>query len=220
MAKRVGVLLSGCGVQDGSEIHEAVLCLLALDRHGAQAVCTAPDLHQHEVVNHLTGEATTGERRNALVESARIARGKIRRIDTIKATDLDAILVPGGFGATKNLCNYHMAHDKARPRPEVARLLKEMHVAKKPIGALCLGPVVLAAVFRDGAHLKLTIGHDAKTAEALGQMGAVHEVCAAGDICVDEANKIVSSPAYMLAAGPAELWTGIDKLVERLLQMI
>jgi len=128
MKKKVGVVLSGCGVYDGSEIHEAVLTLLAIDRNGAEAVCMAPDMEFAEV-NHLTGVATGGTR-NVLVESARIARGKISDIKEVRAEGLDAVVFPGGYGAAKNLCNFAEKGAEAAIHPEVGRLLREMAAAK------------------------------------------------------------------------------------------
>ena len=146
--KKIGVVLSGCGVYDGSEIHEAVLALLAIDRQGCEAVCMAPNIDV-PVVNHLTRQET-GEKRNVLVESARIARGNIRDIKGVTAADLDAIVFPGGFGAAKNLCDFAVKGAAASVNPEVARLLKEMATAKKPIGAVCIAPTVVAAVLGRG----------------------------------------------------------------------
>jgi len=146
--KKIGVVLSGCGVYDGSEIHEAVLTLLAIDRQGSEAVCMAPSM-EFPVTNHLTSQETA-EKRDVLVESARIARGRIRDIKGVTAADLDAIVFPGGFGAAKNLCNFAMKGAAASVNPEVARLLKEMAVAKKPIGAVCIAPALIAAgIFAD-----------------------------------------------------------------------
>src|SRR6186713_22209 len=160
---RVGVLLSGCGFLDGSEIHEAVLTLLALDRLGATAICIAPNIEQDHVINHRTGKPAE-EVRNVLDESARIARGKIQDVAKVKASDLDALVLPGGFGAAKNLSNFATAGSKARVEPGVGRLMREMHKARKPIAAMCIAPAVVAAALRDErAGPKLTIGSDEAT---------------------------------------------------------
>jgi enhancing lycopene biosynthesis protein 2 len=216
---RVGVLLSGCGVYDGAEIHESVLTLLALDRADAEAVCTAPNADQLHVVDHRTGQPT-GETRNVLVEAARIARGAIRDLADVQAGDLDALILPGGFGAAKNLCDFAVAGPGARVHPEVARLLKEMLAARKPIGAICIAPAVLAAVLRDaGEGGELTIGNDADTAQALEAMGVRHVPCAVGETCVDREHGVVSTPAYMLAGRIGEAAAGIDKLVGEVLEL-
>ena len=215
---RVGVLLSGCGVYDGAEIHESVLTLLALERAGAEIVCTAPDVDQMHVVNHLTGDVT-GERRNVLEESARIARGEIEDLANVKAAGLDALILPGGFGAAKNLCTFATAGAEARVQPDVARLVREMLAAGKPVGAMCIAPAAVAAILRDaGESGELTIGTDEATARSLEEMGVVHRPCPVDEIRVDEEHGIVSTPAYMLAGGVAEAATGIEKLVAEVLR--
>jgi len=221
MAKKVGVILSGCGVYDGSEIHEAVITLLAIDRNGAEAVCMAPNVAQMHVVNHLTGDVATGETRNVLVEAARIARGKIRDLATVKAAELDALILPGGFGAAKNLCDFAVKGTDCTVNPEVARLIREMVAAKKPVGAVCIAPAILSRVLgADRLPHQLTIGTDAGTATALTGMGSQHVACPAREFVIDKANKLVSSPAYMLAGGIAEAAEGIEKCVKALIGLI
>lgn len=214
---RVGVILSGCGVQDGSEIHEAVLTLLALDEAGAEIVCMAPNRMQTHVVDHVSGKPME-EKRNVLVESARIARGKIKDIASIHAKDLDAVMLPGGYGAALNLCDFAKAGDKATVDPEVRRLLKEMHDAGKPIGAICIAPAVVAGVL-GSAGIQLTIGNDKDTAAALGRMGVKHQNCSVDAIVVDREHRIVSSPAYMLAGSIKELRKGIERTVSEVLKL-
>jgi enhancing lycopene biosynthesis protein 2 len=216
---KVGVVLSGCGVYDGSEVQEAVLALLALDRLGATAVCMAPNIEQESVVNHRTGKLEEATR-NVLDEGARIARGKIQDVAKVKAADLDALILPGGFGATKNLCNFATAGSRAKVEPNVARLLREMHKARKPIAALCIAPTVVAAALRDDrAHPKLTVGSDEKTAKALEEMGAKHIVCPVEEFRVDEEQRIVSSPAYMYDARISEVAVGIERAVKELVRL-
>jgi enhancing lycopene biosynthesis protein 2 len=216
---KVGVLLSGCGVYDGSEITETVLTLLFLDRLGATAVCIAPNIDQDHVVNHRTGKPEEG-RRNVLDESARIARGKIQDLGKIRASDLDAVILPGGFGAAKNLSNFASAGSHAKVDPLVARLLREMHKARKPIAAWCIAPAVVAAALRDDpAHPKLTIGSDEKTARALEEMGAKHVVCPVEEFRVDEEQRIVSTPAYMYDATIGEVAEGIERAVKELVRL-
>jgi enhancing lycopene biosynthesis protein 2 len=216
--KKIGVVLSGCGVRDGSEIHEAVFALLAIDQSGCDAVCMAPNA-DFIVTDHLAMQET-GEKRNILVESARIARGKIRDIKDVKAADLDAIVFPGGFGAAKNLCDFAVKGATASVHPEVARLLKEMVAAKKPIGAICIAPALIAAALgRDNAPT-LTIGNDAGTAAEINKTGAIHQECPVTELVVDRKNKIVSTPAYMLATRISEAYEGIEKCVKEVVKLI
>ena len=142
--KKIGVVLSGCGVFDGAEIHESVITLLAIDRAGAQAVCMAPNVDQMHVINHLTGEEAQGESRNVLVEAARIARGEIKDISTVKADDIDALVFPGGFGAAKNLSSFAVNGENCNVNPEVMRLVKEFAAKQKPQAALCIAPAMMA----------------------------------------------------------------------------
>ncbi|MBC8330065.1 MAG: isoprenoid biosynthesis glyoxalase ElbB [Planctomycetes bacterium] len=216
---RVGVCLSGCGFLDGAEIHESVITLLALDRAGAEAVCFAPDAEQMHVVNHASGEVAEGERRNVLVESARIARGRIRDAAEVQAAELDALVFPGGYGAAKNLSDFAVNGPACAVHPEVARLLRDIAEAGKPLGVICIAPAVCAAVLREVApKVELTIGSDAGTAEALEKMGARHVVCPAGEIHVDEGRNVISTPAYMLDSRISEVATGIEKLVAKLIE--
>ncbi|QSV46678.1 isoprenoid biosynthesis glyoxalase ElbB [Geobacter benzoatilyticus] len=215
--KKIGFVLSGCGVYDGSEIHEAVITLLAIDRNGAEAVCLAPDVDLREV-NHLNGQET-GATRNTLVESARIARGKIRNIAEVTAGDLDAVIFPGGFGAAKNLCNFAEKGAGASIHPEVARLIREMAEKKKPIGAICIAPALIAAALGRDFKPKVTIGTDAGTAAAINQTGSEHVNCPVSEFVVDKEHKIVSTPAYMLAGRISEAAEGIEKAVKAVVDM-
>ncbi|MBS3808560.1 MAG: isoprenoid biosynthesis glyoxalase ElbB [Desulfobacterales bacterium] len=215
--KNVGVLLSGCGVYDGTEIHEAVITLLALERNGASTVCMAPDIAQHHVVNHLTGQPTE-ESRNLLVESARIARGEITDIKHIRSADLDALVIPGGFGAAKNLSDFAIKGKEAEIHPEVRRLVIEMADSAKPIGAMCISPAVLAKILED-RRPQVTIGNDLGTAEAIEAMGGTHTVCEVKMIEVDKTNKLVTTPAYMIGSSISDVAEGIEKLVEKVLEM-
>lgn len=221
MSKKIGVLLSGCGVMDGSEIHEAVLTLLAIDKCGAEAVCMAPNIDQAEVVNHLNGEKMK-ERRNALIEAARIARGKIKDLKDVQAGDVDAVIMPGGYGAVKTLCNYADKGVDCSLNPQVASFLQEILRAKKPLGAICISPVVAARVSEMAqiSSPKLTIGSDPVTKQHLQSMGAQHEDCVVQAIAVDQENKIVSTPAYMLAKRISEVAAGVEKLVREVVKMI
>lgn len=218
MAKKIGVVLSGCGVMDGAEIHESVLTLLAIDRAGGEAVCMAPNVNQMHVIDHAKGQPAAGETRNVLVESARIARGKIRDMAGVKAVELDALIFPGGFGAAKNLCTFAVDGANCKVNPDVERLVMEMFKARKPIGFICISPALAAKVLgREG--VKVTIGHDKSTAGAIEQMGARHIECKVDDIVVDEGHRVVSTPAYMCARSIREAAAGIEKLVVKVLSM-
>lgn len=216
--KKIGVVLSGCGVRDGSEIHEAVFALLAIDRNGAEAICMAPNADFPET-NHLTMQET-GNKRNALVEGARIARGNIRDIKDVTAADLDAVVFPGGFGAVKNLCDFAVKGAGATVHPEVARLLTEISAAGKPIGAICIAPAVVARVLGKDKGPTLTIGNDESTAAEIEKTGARHQECPVTEFVVDRTNKIVSTPAYMLAQHISEVYEGIDKCVKEVIALI
>jgi enhancing lycopene biosynthesis protein 2 len=216
--KKIGVVLSGCGVRDGSEIHEAVVTLLAIDRNGAKAVCLAPDLELDEV-NHLTMRET-GAKRNVLVESARIARGEIGDVKKIGAADLDAIVLPGGFGAAKNLCSFAAEGEHGTVHPEVLRLIREMAKAKKPICAICIAPTVVALALGKDLAPRLTIGNDKGTAQAIAATGSRHVECAVTDCVIDKENLIVTTPAYMLARRISEAAEGIEKAIKATLELI
>ena len=220
MAKRIGVILSGCGVMDGSEIHEAVITLLSIDRAGAEAVCMAPNVDQMHVINHLTGEEMKGERRNVLVESARIARGKIRDIREVRADELDGLILPGGYGVAKNLCDFAVKGENCTVNPDVARLIREMVQAQKPVGVVCIAPALMAKVAQEaGLRTRLTIGSDPQTAQAIQHMGSEHVEACVTDIVVDTDHKIVSTPAYMLAQRISEAAEGIEKLVRQVIDL-
>jgi len=218
MATKVGVILSGCGVYDGAEIHESVVTLLALDRKGAEVVICAPDVPQMHVINHLTGKPVKGETRNVLIESARIARGAIKDVAKVRADELDALILPGGFGAAKNLCDFAVKGPSCSVNPDVARLVREVHAQGKPIAAVCIAPVLLAKVLGDESP-ELTIGTDASTAGALKKLGATHVSCPVTEMVVDRERKLVTSPAYMLATRISEAAEGIEKAVDALLEL-
>ena len=218
-AKKIAVVLSGCGFLDGAEIHESVLTLLALDQAGVTAICCAPDVAQASVVDHVTHKAVK-ETRNVLVESARIARGQIKNVADVRAADIDGLILPGGFGAAKNLCSFAMDGPNCSVNPEVERLVNETIAARKPVGAICIAPALLARIVgKKDLHPKLTIGNDRGTAEAINAMGGRHCDCRVTEMVVDEKHKIVSTPAYMLGKGPAEVFEGIRKLVAEVIRL-
>ena len=215
--KKIGVVLSGCGVRDGSEIHEAVCALLAIDQAGAEAVCMAPDIELNEV-NHCTMEPT-GATRKVLVEAARIARGNIKDIAQVTVGEIDVLVFPGGFGAALNLCDFGQKGAGASVNPEVARLTKEVHAAGKPIGAICIAPALIASILGKEVAPTLTIGTDAGTAAEIEKTGAIHQDCPATGVVVDEKNKIVTTPAYMLAGRISEVCEGIGACVKKVVEM-
>jgi len=213
--KKIAVVLSGSGVYDGSEIHEATLSLYAISKNGGEYHIFAPDVDQHHVVNHITGEEMS-ETRNVLVESARIARGNIKALSEFDADQFDAILFPGGFGAAKNLCTLAFDGADCKVNTEVADVLKAMHKAAKPIAALCISPALIAKVIK-GAEV--TIGQDSGTADAIVSMGGKHKLTSHGEVVVDTKNKIVTTPCYMLDASIAQIGEGAENVVKKLMEM-
>ena len=213
---KVGVVFSGCGVNDGSEIHEAVITMLELDKANADMVLMAPNIDQLHVINHATGDEMD-DSRNVLVESARIARGNIKDVADITSDDLDALIFPGGFGVAKNLSDYAMAGAECSINPDVQRLSKEIHNDGKPIGVICIAPAMMAQIL--GEETELTIGYDDQTANDINTMGAKHITCSVEEIVIDEDKKVVSTPAYMEANSIKEAAEGIQKLVEQVLRM-
>lgn len=214
--KKIAVILSGCGVYDGTEIHEAVLCLLHLARQGAHYQCFAPDKPQHHVLDHRTG-AENSEQRNVLTEAARIARGDIQPLSELDAGNFDGLLLPGGFGVAKNLSNFAVEGAGCEVDSQVLAACGAFAQARKPSGYCCIAPVLIPKVYPAG--VKGTIGTDAATAEAFIAMGGEHIGCAVTDVVEDEHYKVISTPAYMLAQSITEADTGIGKLVKRLLEM-
>lgn len=216
---KVAVILSGCGVFDGSEIHEACAALLALDRAGAEAVVCAPSGPQMHVVNHLAGQPEEEETRDILIESARLARGNIIPLAEMDSTAVDAALLPGGFGAAKNLCNFASEGASGTVHPEVSQFLRGIQSQGKPLGAMCIAPVILAKIF--GAELSphLTIGNDPTTAGMIQEMGAIHMDCPVSESIVDKANLMVTTPAYMLATSIQEVFEGAEVFVSKLLEL-
>ena len=214
--KKVAVILSGCGVYDGAEIHESVITLLRLDQRGAKVQCFAPNIAQHHVINHLTGEEMP-ESRNVLVESARIARGDIKDISEANVEEFDALIVPGGFGAAKNLSNFAFKGTECAVQPDVLALAEAFAEAGKPIGLMCISPAIAAKIY--GPGVICTIGKDADTAAAISKMGGEHKECDVSEIVEDSARKLVSTPAYMLANSISEAASGINKMVDRVLEL-
>jgi len=221
MSKKVGVIMSGCGVYDGAEIHESVITLLALNRAGAKVTIMAPDKDQMHVINHQTGEVAESETRNIMVESARIARGPVRDISTVEASEFDALVLPGGFGAAKNLCNFAVKGPDCEIDGDVASLILEMHNQDKPILAMCIAPAVAAKALTDGGvNPKVTIGTDKDTAGGIEKLGATHEDQPVEGVAIDSSNKVITTPAYMLGPEIKDIAAGIEKAIDGLMEMI
>ena len=218
--KKVGVLLSGCGVNDGAEIHESVLTMLFLDKPGVEMILMAPNIDQMHVINHYTGQEME-EYRNVLVESSRIARGEIKDMAEVSGNDLDALVIPGGFGVAKNLCDYAMAGPECSVNPDVYRLIAELRLMEKPIGAICIAPVMMAKVLGEQEEsANMTIGYDETTSTDIISMGSKHIECPVSEMIIDEEKKIVTTPAYMEAKSIKEAAEGIEKLINQILSMI
>ncbi len=216
MTKKIAVILSGCGVYDGSEIQESVITLLRLDQRGCEVQCFAPDVAQKHVINHLSGEEMP-ESRNVLVESARIARGEVKDIALANADDFDALIVPGGFGAAKNLSSFANDGAACSVNLQVQALAEAFAEARKPVGLICISPALAAKIY--GPGVTCTIGTDADTAQAIEKMGGTHQECEVTEIVEDTARKLVSTPAYMSAKTISEAAAGINKLVDRVIEL-
>lgn len=220
MSKNIAVILSGCGFLDGAEIRESVLTLLALDTEGANYKIFAPNKDQHHVVNHLKGEEASGEKRNILEESARIARGQIQELTELRASDFDALVIPGGFGVAKNLCDFAFKGSAGSVDENILMLVKDFHRASKPIGAICIAPALMALSLGDNKPT-LTIGSDEATATEIEKLGALHKNCPANECVVDSDKKIVTTPAYMYDdAKLSDIFQGIHKTIKEVLKMI
>jgi enhancing lycopene biosynthesis protein 2 len=214
--KKFAVVLSGCGVFDGSEIHEATLSLLAIAQQGATYEIFAPDVEQHHVINHLNGEEMN-ETRNVLVESARIARGKIQPLENYSPSDFDALLFPGGFGAAKNLSSWAFDGPSATILPHVEKAVRDTISAGIPLGALCISPVILAKLLEG---VQLTIGSDEATASGIESVGAVHVHTTHGEVVTDHKYKVVTTPCYMLDARIDQIMEGAENVVKALLELM
>jgi enhancing lycopene biosynthesis protein 2 len=217
MEKNIAVVLSGCGVFDGSEIYESVITLLRLDQQGARYQCFAPDIEQMHVINHLTGEPVAGESRNVLVEAARLARGDIKDLETLQATEYDALIIPGGFGAAKNLSDFAVKGSELTVNPVLQSVCRDFRQAGKPVGLICIAPAMAGRLFGEG--VRVTIGNDADTAQALEATGARHIECGVDGVVVDDHFRVVTTPAYMLAERISEAAAGITRLVDAVLDL-
>ncbi len=209
--KKFAVILSGCGVYDGSEIHEATLTLYALAKNEISYECFAPNKDQFHVVNHLSGDVMD-EKRNVLIESARIARGEIKDLKDFRVEDFCGIILPGGFGAAKNLCTFAFDGQDMTVDKDIENVIRAVHSAGKPIGALCIAPVIIAKVL--GAEV--TIGTDDGTAAAINALGGKHANKSHNEVAVDIKNKVVTTPCYMLAENVYQVGVGIEAAVQSL----
>jgi enhancing lycopene biosynthesis protein 2 len=214
--KKFAIVLAGCGVSDGAEIHEATLTMFAIVKNGAAYEIFAPDIQQHHVINHLTGKEMP-EKRNVLVESARIARGRIKPLSSFDANSADAIIFPGGFGVAKNLCTFAFKGADCVVNPEVASAIREMASTGKPIGALCISPVIVAKIL---GNVELTIGDDPGTAAAVEKMGARHRKTTHGEVIIDEKHNVFTTPCYMLDASILDIAEGTENIVKAMLKQM
>jgi len=212
--KKFAVVISGCGVYDGAEIHESVMTMLAIVKAGASYQMFAPDIMQHHVINHLTGKEMP-EKRNVLVESARIARGNIKPLSEYNPKDFDALILPGGFGVAKNLCTFAFDGVDCKVNPEVEKAVKDTHALKKPIGALCIAPALISKLLGD---VEVTIGQDAGTAQAIEKMGARHVKTTHGEVVIDKKHNIFTTPCYMLDANIVHIELGAMNVVAAMME--
>lgn len=222
-ASKFAVILSGCGVFDGSEIHESVCALLAIDEAGCAYQCFAPNTWQAKTVDHFTGNtaalAGDDDNRNVLAESARIARGNIKDLSEFNPKEFDAVIFPGGFGAALNWSSFAAKGPACEVNEEITRALVQSHKEGIVIGAMCIAPTVIAKVLGKH-HIKVTIGNDKAIAAGIEKMGAAHQNCEATEVCVDEENKIVTVPAYMLSKTISQINAGAHNLVSAALDLI
>lgn len=214
--KKIAVVLSGCGVYDGAEIHEATMTMYAIVKQGGTYDIFAPDINQHHVVNHITGEEMN-ETRNVLIESARIARGKISPLSDLDMKNYDAVMFPGGFGVAKNLSNFAFEGANCVVNSEVNQVILDAVSNGKPIGALCISPAIVARVLEG---VELTTGQDEGTAKAIEAMGGTHKNTNHGEVVVDEGFKVATTPCYMLDATIADIADGAINVVKAVFDMI
>ena len=218
--KKIAVVLAGSGVNDGTEIHEAVITLLAIKRNKADYVCFAPDKNQYEVIDHTSNSSVESEQRNILVESARIARGDIKDLKMYDPKDFDAIVFPGGLGVAKNLFTYAIDGVECEIDDTVAKVILDTKEAGKPIGAICISPLLITRAFKDSnVKPKVTIGDNKDLIAAVKNFGGRPVEKKVNEICYDEVFKIVSTPAYTMAQDIAEAASGIEKLVKKIIEI-
>lgn len=215
---KIAVILSGCGFYDGAEIHESVLTMLCIERSGASYQCFAPDIDQFHVVDHLSAEESTGEKRNVLTEAARIARGNIKDLTELNVGEFDAIAIPGGFGVAKNLANFAIVGEGYECNQTLVEKCKEFVAAKKPLALACIAPILLPHIIDDS--VSLTIGNDVDTAAVLANLGATHVDCQVNQVALDKKYNVVTTPAYMLATNISECFESIEAMINQLMEMV
>jgi enhancing lycopene biosynthesis protein 2 len=215
----IGFLLSGSGFLDGAEIQEAVCALIALSAEGNNIVPIAPDMPQHHVMNHQAG-TQSDESRNVLVESARIVRGNVTPLDKVDLKNLDALVIAGGFGVAKNLCDLAFKGPDCTAVPDVEDLINAFYKAGKPIGAMCIAPALVARVLGKHTRVKVTIGSDPDTAAAIEAMGCEHVICNVHSFVTDPEHLVVSTPAYMLGPGPSDIFQGISGMCMEVIRLV
>lgn len=218
MKKKIAVILAGCGVKDGSEIHEATLTLLNIDKQNGEYNCIAPNILQAHVINHQTDEIDNSKR-NVIEESARIYRSRVLDLKETGPEEYDAVIIPGGFGAAKNLSSFAFDGKDCSVQKDFKNFVLKAHELGKPIGAICIAPAVISKIFQNRKKIRLTIGRDPQTAAVIQAMGHIHIDSDASDIVIDEENKIITTPAYMLAGSIKEVDAGISKLVKKILEI-
>ncbi len=225
MTKKIAVLLAGCGCSDGSEIHEVVLTLLSIKQHGANYECFSIDEDQNHVTNHALKEVSLNEKRNMLIESARIARCEIKVLSSLNISDYDGVIIPGGYGVAYNFCDFALKGKDFTVREDVANICRKFTEMAKPAGFICIAPIMIARIYQNLCQqnqyrIKMTLGNDQQIAEIVNSLGMQHIDTPVSEACVDKTYKIVTTPAYMLAKNPAEVYSGINQLVIKLLELI
>ncbi len=215
--KKIAVILAGCGNRDGSETHETLSVLLAMDKRDMQYQCFAP-CGEFSVYNHIEG-TETGEKRNLMLEASRLCRGAIKPLCEYKADDFDALALPGGMGAAQNLSTFAFEGENMKVNTEVEKAVRLTYEAKKPIAAMCIAPMILARVLGE-KHIALTLGGNCPAAECAVKFGCQHIECASHEVAVDKENKILTTPAYMVASRISEIFVGGDALISELEKML
>ena len=205
---KIGLVLSGSGVYDGSEIHEATLCYYFCDKLGVAVEFFAPDIIQTETVNHLDGSILP-ESRNCLVEAARIARGNIKAITVDHVNHCDGLIFVGGFGAAKNLSDFAKKGEQCSVQDNISAVIRSFHSQKKPQGFMCIAPVLAASVI---PNVTVTLGIDQPMADKIEAMGANSRQALESDVVYDHDHLIYSTPAYMIDTSISAIAIGIEKL--------
>ncbi|MDD4847660.1 MAG: isoprenoid biosynthesis glyoxalase ElbB [Bacteroidales bacterium] len=208
--KKFAIILSGCGVFDGSEIHETVTTLLAIKKYKSDYQIFAPDYNQTQVINHITGQEMD-EKRNILIESARIARGNIKNLNEYQPENFDGIIFPGGFGVAKNFCDYAFKGVECQVNTEIVEALQKTIKAEKLIGAECISPVMIAAVLKGAT---VTIGTDSTTAMHIAALNGKHVNAQHDDVVYDPKFRLFTTPCYMNSQDILQVWESAEAMVK------